>query len=70
MVKEFNLSEKNQGCWDGENYFSEEDIKEFIKELKENKVCSICKDNPCNCGEQDWVVGLDTIKEIAGDKLI
>jgi len=66
--KEFNLSEK---MWFGVNdLIQAKDVKEFIKILEENKVCADCHDNPCNCGRKDWVVGLQTIKELAGDKLI
>ena len=82
MEKEFNLSEKEKVIETHEDseksimftiqnhVYYKNDVKEFIRVLEENKVCSVCKDNPCNCREKDWVVGLETIKEFAGDELI
>ncbi len=69
--------EKKWSLYDGTNFKELGDVfkiiknqdKEFIRQLKENKVCAHCKSNPCMCGQSDWVVGLDTLLELAGDKL-
>ena len=62
----FNLSEKRiDGSWadTGEHFYSEEDIKEFIKRLKERIINQI----PRLEGD-GWIIR--EINKLAGDKLI
>ena len=68
MGTEFNLSDEIKGfgrfrrlVWQG--YYEEEDVKEFIKKLKENF-------NRCFITETDKELAELNIDKLAGDKLI
>ena len=69
MKKEFNLSKE---IWDTEfpsrKMINAKDVKEFIKRLKEMKICSYCKRH--DCGHDGWMmVSLNNLDKLAGDKL-
>ena len=63
MKKEFNLSEKiiKETEW-SKGHFGRDDVKEFIKRLKEIK-------KPIFVANSDWNDVLKEIDKLAGDKL-
>jgi len=65
MKKTFNLSEKTEWSYDGDgtetSYYKEEDVKEFIKQLK-----GLSRKIRGDLG--NWV-HVDIIDELAGEKL-
>ena len=73
MEKEFNLSEKIQDrkypkpIYNTRYTYDEEDVKEFIRLLKERSfsntcTCESCKDRP-------HIINVNDIDKLAGDKL-
>jgi len=69
MKEEFNLSDKINEGFDGDNCINTKDVKEFIKKLKDELkfCCPFAKSHhmDCNCKEVCKRINL-----IAGDKLI
>jgi len=61
MKTEFNLSEKMHIHWGTEPAYAEEDVREFIKRLKENIKTDYDDVNECI---------IEEIDKLAGDKLI
>jgi hypothetical protein len=68
-MTEFNLSEKSAGFYfpksGKKSYYSEEDVKEFIRLLKEKGKCK----NPSQNREIIYLLSEKEIDELAGDKL-
>jgi len=77
-MKEFNLSEKEKIIDDDGfinfRYFNPEDVKEFIKELKEKPLCycSKCKSFECYAPfhKKVLLIRMEKLNKLAGEKLI
>ena len=55
---------------DGEIGTTADKIEESIKEILFHKKCRCCGCNHCQCGNREWVIDVNVIKEEFGDKLI
>ena len=63
-MSEFNLSEKEMGRYemlDAQRIYHEEDVKEFIKRLKDKMIGALTK--------EDQIYFLDVIDKLAGEEL-
>jgi len=54
----------------GKFVYPEKDVKESIKEILFHKKCFDCGLNICNCGNHNWGVDINVIKEEFGDALV
>lgn len=66
------LSDKENACGLCDMNYRKDDVKEFIRELKELSYCAKCDlwESGCCCKNPSIVVKVSKINELAGDKLI
>lgn len=65
VIGKFAPTNQKQFC-----YFKMEDVQKSIREILFHKKCFDCGLNLCNCGEHNFGVNINVIKEEFGDVLV